>query len=78
MIISYQALIKELTQIKKKHLLVENELKLYLIFQPIKKTIKTFSGLSDITSEWEPKGLSDEKTMALYISGKSLSPKLVW
>ena len=33
---------------------------LYLIFQPIYKTITTFSGLSNIISQWESKGLSKE------------------
>ena len=34
---------------------------LYLIFQSIYKTITTFSGLKDTISEWESKGLSNEK-----------------
>ena len=34
--------------------------KLYLIFQPIYKTITTFSGLQDAISEWESKGLQNE------------------
>ena len=35
---------------------------LYLIFQPIYKTITTFSCLPDTISEWESKGLSNENT----------------
>ena len=34
---------------------------LYLIFQPIYKTITRYSGLPDTISEWESKGLSNEK-----------------
>ena len=34
--------------------------KLYLIFQPIYKTITTFSCLQDAISEWESKGLQNE------------------
>ena len=34
---------------------------LYLIFQPIYRTITTFSGLRDTISEWESKELSNEK-----------------
>ena len=34
---------------------------LYLIFQPIYKTITTFPGLKDTILEWETKELSNEK-----------------
>ena len=34
---------------------------LYLIFQPIYKTITIFSGLKDTISEWKSKGLSNGK-----------------
>ena len=50
---------------------------LFLTFQPIFKTIATFSGLSDRISEWESTGLSNEKNMLPYTTSKSLSPKLV-
>ena len=50
---------------------------LFLIFQSIYKTISTFSGLSDTNSEWESKGLSNEKIMPSYRANKGLSPKLV-
>ena len=43
-----------------------NEAQLYLIFQPIYKTITTFSGLEDTISEWESKGLSNEKFKPPY------------
>ena len=49
---------------------------LYLIFQPTYKTI-TFSGLPFTISEWESKGLSNEKFKP-YTANKSLSPKLLW
>ena len=48
------------------------------MFQPIYKTITTFSGLPDIISEWESKRLSNEKFMPPFTSDKSLSPRLVW
>ena len=51
---------------------------LYLIFQPIYKTITTFYDLPDIISEWECKGLSNEKIKPPFTAIKSLSPKLVW
>ena len=50
---------------------------LYLIFQPICKTISTFSGLETTISEWTSKGLSNEGTKPPYTSNKSFSPKLV-
>ena len=49
----------------------------YLIFQPIYKTIKIFSSLSDTISEWESKELSNEKFTPPFTSNKSFSPKLV-
>ena len=48
----------------------------FSIFQPICKTISTFFGLSDIISEWESEGLSNEKFKPPYTTNKSLSPKL--
>ena len=51
---------------------------LYLIFQPIYKNITTFSGLSNIISEWESKRLSNEKSRPPYTTNKTLSPKLQW
>ena len=51
---------------------------LYLLFQPIYKTITIFSGLPDTDTGWESKRLSNEKIMPLYITSRSLSPKLVW
>ena len=50
---------------------------LYLIFQPICKTISTFSGLETTISEWTSKRLSNEGTKPPYTSNKSFSPKLV-
>ena len=47
----------------------------YLKFQPTYKTITTFSG---IISEWESKGLSNEKFTPSFRSNKSISPKLIW
>ena len=58
---------------KQKHLVGAQ---LYLIFQPIYKTITAFSGLPDTISEWEFKGLPNEKIMLLYTTSKSLSKKL--
>ena len=52
--------------------------KLYLIFQPSYKTVTTFSGLPLIISEWESKGLRNEKFKPSYTANKSLSPKLLW
>ena len=51
---------------------------LFFIFQPIFKTISTFSGLSDTISEWESKRLLNEKMKPPYTANKSLSPKLAW
>ena len=50
----------------------------YLTFQPIYKTILTFSGLQHTISEWESKGLSNERIKSPYNANKSLSTKLVW
>ena len=49
----------------------------YLIFQPIYKTITTFSDLASTISEWKYKGLSNENFKRPYTPNKSLSPKLV-
>ena len=46
---------------------------LFLTFQPIFKTIATFSGLSDRISEWESTWLSNEKNMLPYTTSKSFS-----
>ena len=51
---------------------------LYLIFQPIYKTITTFSGLKDTISEWESKGLSNGKFKPPYKTNKILPPKRQW
>ena len=51
---------------------------LYWIFQPIYKTITTFSGFPDTISEWESEGLPNENIIPPYTTSKSLSPKLVW
>ena len=51
---------------------------LYLIFQPIYKTITTFSSLKDTFSEWESKELSNEKFTCPCIANVSVSPKRVW
>ena len=57
---------------------VNDGLQNYLVFQPIHKTIRTFSGLPHKVSEWESKGLSNEKFTPPYTVDKSLSPKLIW
>ena len=41
---------------------------LFLIFQPIYKIISIFSALPDTTSEWESKGLLNEKFKPPYTS----------
>ena len=41
---------------------------LYLKFQSIYKTITTFSALKDTITEWESRGLSNEKFMCTYIA----------
>ena len=51
---------------------------LYLKFQSINKTITTFSGLIVTISEWESKGLSNEKFACTYIASVSVCPKLIW
>ena len=50
---------------------------LYLIFQPIYKTIITFSGLKDRFSKWKSKGLSNKKFTCTYVANVSVCPKLV-
>ena len=50
----------------------------YWTFQPIHKTMTTFSGLSDTVSVWESKGLSNETFTTPFTSNKNFSPKLVW
>ena len=47
----------------------------HLIYQPIYKTIITFSNLPNVISEWESKGLSNEKFRPDYTTNKILSPK---
>ena len=51
---------------------------LYLIFQPIRQTITTFSGLSDTVSKWKSKGLSNGNIEPPFTTNKSLSLKQVW
>ena len=51
---------------------------LYLIFQPIYKTITTFSDLSYIISEWKSKVQSNENFKPPYTANESLPPKLLW
>ena len=50
----------------------------YLILQPSYRTITAFSILPFTVSEWESKGLSNEKFKPPYTANKSLSPKLLW
>ena len=52
--------------------------KLYLIFQPIYKTITIFSGLPNIISELESKELSDKKFRPSYTTNKIVCLKLQW
>ena len=47
------------------------------MFQPIYKTITTYSSLTYSISDWESKRLSDEKFTPPYTANKSLSPKLI-
>ena len=54
-----------------------NGSKNFLVFQPINKTITTFSGLPNTMADWESKGLSNEKNNPLFAENDSLSPKLV-
>ena len=51
---------------------------LYVIFQPIYKTIIIFSDLPRTISEWNSKGLSNEKIKPPYTANKCLSSKLIW
>ena len=51
---------------------------LYVIFQPIYESIRSFSGLPYKISEWESKGQSNEKFKPPYTANKVLSPKLLW
>ena len=51
-------------------------MQLYVIFEPIYKTITTFFGLKGTISERKSKGLSNEKSRPPYRANKSLSPKL--
>ena len=53
-------------------------MQLYLIFQPIYKTITIFSGLKSTISEWESKGLSNVKFTSVYVANVSVFPKLIW
>ena len=48
-----------------------------IIFQPIYKTI-TFSSLQDTISQYESKGLSNEKVKPPFTVNKSCSAKLIW
>ena len=48
----------------------------FLVFQPINKTITTFSGLPNKMADWESKGLSNEKNNPLFAENDRLSPKL--
>ena len=48
------------------------------MFQPIYKTMSTFSGLPDTISEWKSNELSNEKFMPPFKSNKIISRKLVW
>ena len=48
------------------------------MYQPIYKTITTFSGLPYPISGWESKGLSNEKFTPPFTSNKSISPKSAW
>ena len=51
---------------------------LYLIFQPIHKTISIFSCFPDTISKWESERLPNENFFPTFKTSKSLSPKLVW
>ena len=48
------------------------------MFQPVKKTLTTFSGLPNTIAEWEYKGLPNEKIKPPFTANHSFSPKLVW
>ena len=49
-----------------------------LIFQPTIKTITILSDFLDEISEWESRGLSNEKVKPPFTADKSRSPKLAW
>ena len=49
-----------------------------LKFQPIKKAIKTFSGVPNTISEWESKWLPQEKINPPFTANQILSPQRVW
>ena len=49
----------------------------YLIFQPIYKTITTFDCLKDTVSEWQSKGLSNQKITCTHVTNVNVFPKLV-
>ena len=51
---------------------------LFIIFQPIPKTITILFGLRDTISQWKSKGLSNKKFIPPYSTSKKLSQKLVW
>ena len=51
-------------------------MQLYVIFEPIYKTITTFFGRKGTISEWESKGLSNGKSRPPYTANNRLSPKL--
>ena len=51
---------------------------LFIIFQPVPRTITMFFDLGDTISQWNPKGLSDKKFIPPYTTSKRLSQKLVW
>ena len=69
---NYKHLIQAFLLVKATLLLMEHN------FQPIHKTITTFSGLTNIISEWESEGLSNEKFWPPYTANKILSLKLQW
>ena len=78
---------KKNTSNKTKHFLVDSSLfvgqnyfnndggKLYLIFQPIYKTIAKFSCLIDTICEWESRRLPNEKLACTYTA--NVCPKLI-
>ena len=51
--------------------------RLYFKFHPIYKTITIFPGLKNTISEWESKGLTNEKFRPPYTGNKILSPKML-
>ena len=48
------------------------------MFQPIYKTITTFSGLKDVTSEWESEGFLNENITCADVANVNVCPKLIW